>query len=128
MCVYTYTHARARDQIQQSRVKLIQVGEIRFQSGLESIDCYSISGVCWQRVPDNRVRMREGTITFRLVFIEFLGDGYVSALERRDPKRRIETTDVREIKRSGGGGGVTESEQRQAILYEMRALTGNQWS
>ena len=55
--------------------------------------------------------MREGTITFRLVFIEFLGDGYVSALERRDPKRIIETTDVRE-KRNGVGEGGLQNRNR----------------
>ena len=44
------------------------------------------------------------------------------------PKKNNRDDGCQREKEWGGGGGVTESEQRQTILYEIRALTGNQWS
>ena len=70
--------------------------------------------------------MREGTITFRLVYIvEVLGDGCQHWNEMVEQENRDEgyQRDKREYLEK-----LMELKQRQAVLYKIQAWTGSQWS
>ena len=60
----------------------------------------------WQWVPDRRTKVRESTITFRLVLIKWNFEEAGVGTGAKRSRRRVQMQKVREISGDGGGDGV----------------------
>ena len=99
LCLYLSISHTHLERIKSNGAELVRVKKCVLRADLKVVIVAAFL-MCDGRVPERRAKMREGTITFHLVFIEwkFQETGVSTGMKRSS--RRLEMMDIREISRS----------------------------